>query len=139
MARKPGIDTRFDHLLGKPHCDFGRGPNDYDCYGAVIEAGRIVGVDIPDYGSVPTEDNDEDIERIILLHHHEARKLDIPREGAVLLFYDESLLHISHMAIMISAINFIHSRRSSGVQVSRFNNPYWQRRLEGIYWWTRNN
>lgn len=105
----------------------GRGPNEFDCYGLVMELHRRRGITIPDYSSP------EDQHAIAMLMDKEAKVLWEPcgREpGAVALF---KILGLgSHVGYVLDQQYFLHCWEGSA-GVVREKHSAWEKRLIGYY------
>jgi cell wall-associated NlpC family hydrolase len=129
----------YSDLLGVQFAYRGRGPDEYDCYGLLIELYRRLGKDIPDYIS-PTKQ-----EAIALLigeekvkwksHWKRSDSSDVP-PSSVLIPGRTLLFNIgrygSHVGMIIRPRYFLHIWEGSGC-VERQPISSWQRRIVGVY------
>jgi hypothetical protein len=120
----------FNNLIGKPFRDYGRGPDAYDCWGVVIEAGRIMGEDTPpDYLDLSYLECARlwcEIEEAL----PEYEEIEKPVMGAIVLF--KNVDGAAHFGRMIDSRYFIHANRDMGVHVSSIDGVYRQL-VKGFY------
>lgn len=116
----------YQDLVGKPYAYGGRGPEEYDCWGLVMEIYRRKGVELPDYERPES--------------WSEVAKLMIQEKQA----WTEcgqipgSVIHIRvgrdphHVGIYIGTNKFIHAHEGSQcVCVERIT--FWERNIVGYY------
>jgi cell wall-associated NlpC family hydrolase len=117
----------FDDLIGKGFRYGGRGPDEFDCYGLVMECFKRLGVKLPDYLSP------EDGASISALITCELRlwKPTTLRPGVLLnLRIPES----SHVGFYIGHDRFIHAwAHAGGVCMERYSHWHERKRVLGIY------
>lgn len=121
-------------LLGKPYSLHGRGPDSYDCYGAVIELERRLGHRMPDIYREYTENNERDLSDNaynIVKGSGLVRgsRLEL---GNVLLFYDQKG-RCCHIGVCLEDGDYFHCDMD-GCQVSRLEDS--GRKWE-VYEWLR--
>lgn len=117
-----------DHvdLIGVPFAYGGRGPEEFDCYGLIMELMLRDGIKIPDYAS-PSEGA-----RITAIFVSELRLWEkIPAKlGAIHLFRVPGNLHVGYA---LDRDRFVHTwQESGGVTVERLSDG-WNNRLMGTY------
>lgn len=111
-------------LIGVPFEPFGRGPRSYDCLGLVIEAGRRMGVPIPDYGS----EDPEDLEAVSLKVNGarvDFEEVATPSRGDLVEFSTLAMeVPEWHMGIMVTDDICLHTTARTGARaapISRLN------------------
>jgi len=119
-------------LVGKPFKSGGRGPDEYDCYGLVIEIYRRLGIEIPNY-TVNALDF-----RAVNAIYQEGKKLwilvDKPEILDILAIKFNSPV-INHVAVYLGNHQFIHARQGSNSCIESTENIYWKRAIKGYYRW----
>jgi hypothetical protein len=123
------MKSKFDHLIGKPFGEYGRGPDFYDCWGVVIESGKIMGLDTPDYKSLSHRSHEE-IWSEVSIRIPEYEKIDRPVIGSIILF--KNIDGNAHFGRVIGGNCFIHSTEELGVHVSSIDGFY-SRLIKGFY------
>ena len=119
----------FDHLIGKPFGEYGRGPDCYDCWGIVIESGKIMGEQTPDYSDVSHNERKKIWKEVAkLLPVYE--EVDKPVKGAISLF--KTIEGEAHFGRVIDERYFIQSTRGLGVHISSITGLY-SRLVKGFY------
>lgn len=121
----------WSDLIGRPFAYGGRGPDEYDCYGLLMELKRREGVQLPDYKSP------SDAASIAAIFASELR-LWRPAElsvGSVLLFLipaQRGRQPYFHVGYALGHGDFIHTwEKSGGVTVERLSD--WMPRFKGAY------
>ncbi len=121
----------FSALVGAPFEDMGHGPEAYDCYGIVPAGAQLLGLDLPDYGSIASHLSMEISRRV------EDRKplfeRVAPRPGAVVAFTTATPMVIDHFGLVIDPYNFLHTTRATGGQICSLDHILWKRLIEGFY------
>lgn len=127
----------YTDLLGVKFAYGGRGPDEYDCYGLLIELHRRQGVEIPDYNSPSDQQLIHDLmdrEKSRWVSHEFKGQTGIDRSafkpGRVLLFRVGR--HVSHVGLIIDPRYFLHIWEGSG-QVVRERISSWHHRIMGVY------
>jgi cell wall-associated NlpC family hydrolase len=118
-------------LIGAPFEDLGRGPKAYDCYGIVLAGAKLLGLDLPDYGSVAAHLSQE-----ISKMAEERKPLferTPPTPGAIVAFTTRTPMVIDHFGLVIDDYNFLHTTRGTGGQICSLDNPMWKSFIEGFY------
>lgn len=120
-------------LIGKPFCDFGRGPDCYDCWGLAKEVFERYGMEMPDFG-ISCKDH-RGVSKLIHGQEHAWLPQKTPAEPCICIFctsaLDPSL--VSHMGVFIGDGRFIHAAEKHGVITTALNHPYWKRVVYGFY------
>ncbi|NQZ53212.1 MAG: C40 family peptidase [Piscirickettsiaceae bacterium] len=114
-------------LIGVPFEYGGRGDDEYDCYGLLMELMRRDGIEIPDYASP------EDGAKITAIFMGELRLWEKceAKEGVAFLFRVPGNIHVGYC---IGGDKFVHTwQHTGGVIVERLSDNGWQNRLMGIY------
>lgn len=126
-------DEISQKLLGMTFKMGGRGPEEIDCYGVLIQYFKSFGIDLPDYSYVDDWDEKEDI----YLQHYSSlfRKLsdgETPGTGDVVLFKNipESA---NHAGVYLGDDRFVHSYRKIGVKIDRLSNRAWAKKIYGVF------
>jgi cell wall-associated NlpC family hydrolase len=125
------MNNSLNGLIGVPFEDLGRGPKAYDCYGIVLAGARLLGFNLPDYGSIAAH-----LSREISRMAEEYRPLfehTTPRPGAIVAFTTKTPMVIDHFGLMIDAYNFLHTTRATGGQICSLEHPLWKHLIEGFY------
>ena len=120
----------FDDLLNKKFKDFGRGPDEYDCYGLALEVSNRFGKYLPDYGSLVSKASRQ-IQDKVGKYKNQFDKIYNPEKGDLVLISDGRF--DCHIGIVISRGIFIHIKKDCGVQQIRFNHPLYKSRIRGFY------
>ena len=123
----------INDLLGKPYKAHGRGPDNFDCYGLVIEVEKRLGHTMPDLYTKLSECDKWDFDP----HNADFStkltglvKTNKPDFGDVILFFDEKG-RINHTGVYLKDDDFIHCN-NCGVHISK--TKYDTRRQE-VYTW----
>lgn len=121
------VDRRFEKYLDKPFAYWGRGPEEYDCYGLLKQIYKDVrGIELPDYQSA------EDIERIAALMAaglNDWKEVDEQPDVAIMFRVKG---YGGHVGYSIGGGRFIHTwEKSCGVCIERLQT--WQSRIIGFY------
>lgn len=127
LAPAPGKAPEYADLLGIPFGYGGRGPDVFDCYGLQEELHRRLGQQIPDVRSPAQQALIAD-----LLGNEVQQWTPCHRgPGAVLTFRIGR--YISHVGMMLSQTQFIHTWEGArlGVAVERVAD--WERRITGAF------
>lgn len=120
--------TRKDVMdfIGVPFRWGGRGPDDYDCWGWLMELCRRDGVVIPDFRSTS---NLAKVARMMNVNRHQWRECAL-RPGAGLLFSIRG--YGAHVGYYLGDDRFTHTwEESGGILIERLSD--WQHRLLGVY------
>ena len=119
---------RIDDLIGKPYRKGGRGPEDYDCAGLVVEVLRRRGIELAIPETPDAEADQLTAMRQILNAQWEA--IERARPGCLVFFRGVP----GHVAVMLNATRFIHVAEDVGqVCIERLEGPIWPRRFAGFY------
>lgn len=123
--------TLWIDLLGKKFAQFGRGPEEYDCYGLVMEIFRRRGIIIPDvkYGQ-----SVEDKNSAFVANEKGGWYRCAMRPGAALAFRTAG--YIQHCGVCIDYERFIHASENHGaVLVGHLSRgfPRHNKLLAGVY------
>lgn len=108
----------YSDLIGKPFVRGGRGPDEYDCYGLVIEIYRRMGKQLPDFVS---PGNLEAVEEIVDRESRNWRRVPFETVGAVLSMRINGLR--SHVGIILPHSRVLHASENVGVAIDRLNYP----------------
>ena len=120
----------FDDLLDKKFKDFGRGPDEYDCYGLALEVSDRLGKYLPDYGSLASNAAKQ-IDTKVGTYKSQFEKVKKPDKGDLVLIINGR--YDCHLGIVISRGVFIHIKKGRGVQQIRLDHPLYKSRIEGFY------
>jgi hypothetical protein len=104
-------------MLNKKFKKDGRGPNEYDCYGYIIDILKKVGKYLPEYDSPALS------EKII--------KIDKPESFCIVEYQGFPTHHVG--IVLEDCIRFIHIRDKVNVAIERLDQPEWQRKIIGFY------
>ena len=125
-------------LIGVPFVSRGRDPKTgLDCWGLVIEIGRRMGKDIPDF-YVDALDS-EQIGVIKDFVEKDWIKSARPEAGAVIgLRLDRNCLPniTQHFGVCLDKIRFAHTMQGVGVIVSRIDHRFFKNIITGYYLWS---
>lgn len=116
----------YDDLIGKPYVYGGRGPDEYDCWGIVMEMYRRRGITIPDY---------ERPETLMGITHLMQQEVQLwtpcsPAEGVAM--YIRMSGHPHHVGVYLGMNKFIHTYEGPNV-VCIDRADIWKRRIVGYY------
>ena len=125
--------SEYSHLIGIPYKDNGRDKKGVDCYGLVMQVYRILGIELPDYNSVP-EPEPRLINEIIKNNEYDWIKLEKYEIPCVVTFWMTNSDFTSHIGVVIEEDRFIHARGTS-VCIERLSSPVWGKRIKGFYRW----
>ena len=118
-------NIEYADLIGKNFEFGGRGPDNYDCYGLLMEMFRRNGQEIPDYGS-PTKGSE--IIAIMLDRVQQWRETDKHFGAAMLIRLPRTM----HVGFVLPHNRFIHTwEKSGGITVERMRE--WERKIVGYY------
>jgi len=121
------MKSDYSDMIGHPFEKFGRWPGPCDCLGFVIEAGRRIGIPVPDYGSEDPEDT-ESVSRKVDGARVDFVEVKVPCQGDLVEFSRAAMEDPSwHMGIMITDAICIHTTPKTGgmaVPVHRLNNRF---------------
>jgi cell wall-associated NlpC family hydrolase len=130
-----------DDLINVPFVPGGRDPEvGLDCYGLCLEAARRLGWEIPSIAEFlpekPLEEDLANIDRLILSVAASGNFIEIsrPEPPCFVLFYTRPPL-ATHIGVMLSEKEFIHTRRKAGTQKEKISSPLWSWRVKGFYTW----
>lgn len=122
----------YDDLLGKKFAYHGRGPDEYDCLGLVIEVHRRHGIIIDD---IQSSDNLEIIHTAIENHENVYETVKVPTLLTVGLFQLVPK-YITHMGTFIDDYgNFIHIIENANVAIENINSVLWRNKIRGYIKW----
>jgi len=125
----------FDHLIGKPFKDMGRGPDGYDCWGIIIAAGKVLGISVPDYGDFHYDDIQgisSGVSRNIVEWEFLGTWVDDPLPGTGILFKQDSSGYI-HFGLCVGNGLFIHANKELGAHLARISHPFYRKSIRGFY------
>jgi len=115
-----------DALIGVPFAYGGRGPDQYDCYGLVMECSRRCGITLPDFGFA---DNQALVASMMGVTMPQWQDTPCAPGAIVLLRVGK---WVSHVGYMLDADRMIHTwDKSGGVTVQRIED--WKQRIVGFY------
>lgn len=121
----------YEDLLGVPFRNRGRdSKTGLDCYGLAIEVFRRHGIRLPEFWiscmdfSTIEKTMEEQKSRWVRVG------IDVVPSIAIIRLRSE---HYNHVLVNIGHGRFIHTRRSVGVQIERFDDLYWRKRYDGFY------
>jgi len=117
------MKSEFDDLIGKPYGEFGRGPDFYDCWGSVCEAGKRMGENTPDYKDISYLNLRgvlKAIKEMTVLPEYEL--IIKPERRAIVMF--KIIGGWAHFGRMIDKRYFIHATEELGVHISSINGFY---------------
>jgi len=121
----------IDDLIGKPF-DL-QSKQGYNCYSLCREVNKRMGIILPD--SQPIEALDER-SQAIQTSKHDYVKLDKPEPGCLVTFSLRPPF-VTHIGVMLNEIRFIHVMKKRQVCIERIDRPFWQKRLDGFYKYTK--
>ena len=125
--------SKYSHLVGIPYKNNGRDEKGLDCYGLVMQVYKILGIELPDYNSVP-EPEPWLINEMIKNNEYDWIKLGKYEIPCVVTFWMTNPDFTSHIGVVIEEDRFIHARGTS-VCVERLSSPVWSKRIKGFYRW----
>ena len=125
-------------LIGVPFVSKGRNPQTgLDCWGLVLEVGRRIGKDFPDF-FVDAHDSKQ-IGVIYDFVQSEWVHIPTPQEGAIVgLKLDRACMPgiVQHYGVCLDRQRFIHTLKDSGVIISRLDHRFFRKHIEGFYTWS---
>jgi cell wall-associated NlpC family hydrolase len=117
-------------LLGKPFAWYARGPEAYDCWGLVLEVARRAGVYLPDEISIRRP-------------QVRSRRMDQVFAGFTRIAEPEPYClvtfvlrrrYVGHIGFVLAdGKRFIHVTESQRVSITRLDDVFWRRRIDGYY------
>ncbi len=119
----------YADLLGKRFRYGGRGPDEYDCYGLVMEIYKRIGVDLPDYGFA---DNYKGIDAMVQRFAINFKRLSFPVAPCIVAFMIWPP-YVSHIGVVLEGDRFLHIMQRSQVSRERLSAPEWASRIAGYY------
>lgn len=124
----------YSHIVGKPFRNNGRGPDAFDCWGAVIAVGKVMGMDIPDYSYYHCGDPEEILGQYAKRFDNweDLGKKVKPEPGMVIQFKDDGFGTL-HFGIVVEDGYFIHSTKDLGVQMPRLSLPYYKQSIQSFH------
>lgn len=125
------MTTTFSDLVGKPFAKMGRGPDQYDCWGVVIEVARRVGKTVPDYELYACDTYGEN-NRLYQEHVGEYVRVYVPEPGDIVVWKRISDGGL-HFGAMVDGDRFLTTNPHTGVCVNRLSNPLVKQLVEGVY------
>jgi cell wall-associated NlpC family hydrolase len=131
---KEDILSKVSDMIGKPYGHLAWGPDAYDCQGVVVEVSKRLktpfihkDIDI----TAPTEFHEIYLYMKNLEDYYE--KQDSPEPGDIVPIYYPLQSIVSHIGIMVTKSQFMHSRERVGVAVERIDSIQWKKRIAGFY------
>ena len=122
----------YSDLIGKPFKYHGRGPDEYDCLGLVIEIFKRNNIPI---GALTSLEEPSEISSKLAEHSGQLIEIPAPRPLAVVLFCIVPP-YVSHMGVILDKYGlFIHAIQDCSVSIESVNSKLWQRRVRGFYKW----
>jgi len=122
---------KVDDLIGQPFNM--QNKQGYNCYGLCKEICKRAGIFLPE--EQPIEDlslRNDVIER----GKHNYIKLNKPEPGCLVTFSLRPPF-VTHIGVMLNEIRFIHVMKKRQVCIERIDRPFWQKRLDGFYKYTK--
>ena len=124
--------------VGKAFKDFGRGPQEYDCWGLVWDIYRKeLGIDLPHYSVSPQASGIADttirdaVKSADWEESKEAQEFDI----VIMALNWEKPEQNNHVGIYLGSGACIHCAQESGVAIVNLSAPLWNNRIRGFYKW----
>ena len=117
----------WSDLIGKPFRFGGRGPEDFDCYGLVVEMNRRAGIVLPNYVS-PRDDFEIGLLIGEQLHRWEPCKCGPGASVALRIGR-----YVSHVGYMVSDFEMLHAWNHTGGVTKEPLDATWERRIAGFY------
>jgi len=122
----------FSDLIGKPFSDLGRGPDSYDCWGLVREAGNRLGIEIPDYGDIHYWKREEIKGCIGQKAKFDFVETKEPMVGDIVVFKEGGFGEL-HFGILIDDHNVLHAGPEIGVRKNSINSIFFRQMIKGFY------
>lgn len=125
----------YNDLIGKKFAYHGRGPDEYDCLGLVIEVLRRNGIKFPDFQEYKGE-----LSSVGHLVHakttlYDAKKLAHSEPLAIVTFQLVPR-YVTHIGVIIDKYGaFIHVLDGTHVTIENINGLVWKNKVEGFYRW----
>lgn len=119
------LQVDYNDLIGAPFKFGGRGPEEFDCYGLVMEAARRNDRCLPDFGWATGKDMIAAMMGATLPQWEEIDS----RPGAVVLIRIGR--HVSHVGYQIDHYRMIHAWDQSQASIVKLED--WQHRIVGFY------
>lgn len=124
-------------LIGIPFVSKGRDPaTGLDCWGLVLEVGRRMGVEFPDF--YVDADDSRQIGCIKEFVERDWRMVSAPVAGAVVgIRLDRNIPDITqHYGVCLDDRRFIHTMKNVGVIITDFNHRFFKNIITGYYLWS---
>lgn len=130
--------AEYRDVIGVPFAYGGRGPDEFDCYGLVLEMSRRDGKELPDFGEgaewMLPEKKQPKTAAMMGASLPQWRQID-SQPGAVVLIRIGR--YVSHVAYQIDNDRMIHAwEQSNGVSIARIDD--WRHRIVGFYEYVEN-
>lgn len=122
----------YSSLVGIPYVRGGRdSKTGLDCFGICLEVFKGKGItDFPDFGA---PEKSEEIHALMMEGVSLFEKVEFPEEGNIVALCVNHMRFVTHIGIMISRYEFIHTNEKSRSVVSAINDPFWSKRIKGYY------
>lgn len=131
---KENILSNVSDMVGKPYVELAWGPDAYDCQGVVIEVSKRMKTPFiqQDFDiTAPTEFHEIYIYLESLSDYYQ--KQEQPEPGDLVPIYYPVQSIVSHVGIMVTKNQFMHSRARVGVTIERIDSVQWKKRIAGFY------
>ena len=121
--------------VGRPFKDGGRGPDAYDCWGAVMAIYRDhLGIELPHYGEISAADLLRVRREIAAGAASEVwRKIEVPQEFDVCVMRLPSGRGHGHVGVMTDPRHVLHAEAGSGVSIERIDSATIRNRIMGFW------
>ncbi|MCE5306378.1 MAG: C40 family peptidase [Acidobacteriales bacterium] len=128
----------WEHLIGKPFVDGGRGPDGYDCIGLVLAVYRdVYGIELPDYdiGATAVRDIADAIQTAAGSPRWTRSGPETAPAVVVMALHEEHPDLVNHCGVCIGG-RILHTIKGIGAHVFTLPSPVWNGRIKGYYQWT---
>jgi len=127
----------FKDLIGKPFHEDGYGPDNYSCYGLLVEVFKRYGINIPKVNisvCACKETSQKKIQKELLKVWQPMKKKQAP---AGILIRSTNPDYADHLGVYIGAGKMIHITPKRNVVIDRVQN--WQDKIIGYYQYVGNS
>jgi len=123
-------------LLGVPFVDGGRDMQGLDCWGLFIEVMRRCGYPVPDY-----KVSCFDAAGIGTAYQEGIgawQRVGSPSPGlaVAMAIHEKAPDMVQHFGVALDRRRFIHTLEKTGVIITKFSDPFFNRKIKGFYRWT---
>lgn len=126
-----------DKYIGIPFKANGRDENGLDCWGLVrLIYNQEYNIQLPSFSSEYVIQDDSRINDLIAQYKEGWEQVEKPVPGSVVLF--KILGGLTHIAVMVDEVTFIHVRPGSNTVIDTITNTKWKNRITGFFKYNEN-